>query len=156
MIFSTSLRIMFHLALGICNSVWAKISYPFCNLSKLGWQWGNLHAQTLELKNRHAWLTYPTPKQPWTSTALPSMFRHIMACRYFCNEGEWSVASAVPAETCECECRSPLKNAWIKVDPQSIKLSNLVSVQQVLDFILLSREDHWSLAQEIEPSLDVM
>ena len=61
------------------------------------------------------------------------------------------MASAVPAETCEFECRSPLKNAWIKVDPQSIKLSNLVSVQQVLDFILLSREDHWSLAQEIEP-----
>lgn len=134
-----------------CNSVWATISYPFCNLSMLGWPMGQ-HAYSNTSAQKQACITDIPHTRATLNLSTP---RHVQACGMRCcvkndSEGDaWSVASAVPAETCEFEGRSPVKNTWIfqwTHDLSSFQIS-FGPNHQVLDFILLSREDHWSLAQ---------
>lgn len=78
----------------------------------------------------HHWHTpHQSNLEPQHSTACPGMWHALLRKKKDSEGDEWSVASAVPAETCEFECRSPLKNTWIKVNPRSIKLSNILRAQ---------------------------
>ena len=134
-----------------CNSVWATISYPFRNLSMLGWPMGQ-HADSNTSAQKQACITDIPHTRATLNLSTP---RHVQACGMRCCVKKktakgmndlWPVLSQQRLVNSNAEVLWKTRGSKWTHDLSSFQIS-FGPNHQVLDFILLSREDHWSLAQ---------